>query len=278
MTLQELKNEIAALGFESELEEGGAFSFAVKRAVASIYTERGIHKSLHIYQRNPKPDFHYPVVNHVGGSAERFSLADGAYFFRASGKGAFSVTDRNGIREYEFNSNNSTVRGYVFGGGEIAFYGNLSYTVYDLCHFTELHSDNVDDLNFGGFTAYDLRKSAPDYLGPCDSARDESGKIIEGASICSGILSVPYSYNGEIVVKYRCTPVINTDSSADTVLDIDPECEHLLPLLVAAYVWLDDDEEKASYYMSLYREGMAALKLYSPRCINSEYEDVTRWA
>ena len=52
----------------------------------------------------------------------------------------------------------------------------------------------------------------------------------------------------------------------------------IVPLLAAAYVWLDDDAEKAQYYMSLYRDGMASLKLYSPRCVSTEYEDVTGWA
>ena len=278
MTLQELKNEIAALGFESELEDGGAFTFAVKRAIATIYTERGIHKTLRLYQRNPKPDFHIPTICHDGGSMNTYSLTGGAYFFRVSGNGYFTVTDRNGVREYEFNSNNSTVRGHVIGEGEISFCGNLCYTVYDFCHFTELFSEDLESICYGGFTEYDIRRAAPDYLGACDSARDSSGRIIEGASICSGILSVPYSYEGEIVLKYRCKPPVDMDKEDDQTIDIDPECEHLLPLLVASYVWLDDDEEKAKYYLTLYREGMAALKLYSPSCINSEYEDVTRWA
>ena len=278
MTLQELKNEIAALGFESDVEDSGAFTFAVKRAIATIYTERGIHKTLRIYQRNPKPAHHLPNLSHEGGKIDRISLTGGAYFFRVSGKGNFTVTDRISTREYEFNSNTSAVRGYISGEGEIAFFGDLCYTVYDFCHFTELFSDNLDDLNFGGTTEYDLRKIAPDFLGPCDGAKDPSGNNIKDSAICSGRLTVPYSYEGEIVIKYRCMPVIDKDTDPDRDLEIDPECVHLLPLLVASYVWLDDDEEKATYYMSLYREGMTALKLYSPRCVNNEYADVTRWA
>lgn len=278
MTLQDIKNEIIALGFESELEDTEAFNYAVRRAVATIYTERGIHKTLRIYQRNPKPDVHFSSILHEGGKTNVFTFPDGAYFFRVSGNGSFTVTDDSGTRESEFNSNNSIVRGYISGEGELTFCGDLSYTVYDLCHFSELFSDNIDELNYGGVTEYSIQKIAPDYLGPYDRARDSSGELIAGAEICSGTLSVPYSYEGEIVLKYRCKPPIKKDAEADRELDIDPECEHLLPLLAASYVWLDDDAEKAQYYMSLYRDGMAALKLYSPRCLNAEYENVTGWA
>ena len=278
MTLQELKNEIAALGFESGIEDTGSFTFAVRRAVATIYTERGIHKTLRIYQRNPKPDLYIPKLVHEAGDSDTLPLKGGAYFFRASGVGRFSVTDEGGASEYQFNSNNATARGYVRGEGELKLYGDLSYTVYDLCHFTELNSYNIADLNYGTFTEYKLDKIAPDYLGPYDVARNADGKIIDGCSICSGMLSVPYSYEGEIVIKYRCKPLIDKDTDPDTELGIDSECEHLVPLLAAAYVWLDDDAEKAAYYMSLYRDGMTALKLYSPRCINAKYDNVTGWA
>lgn len=278
MTLQELKNEIAALGFEGEIDDTRTFAFAVKRAIATIYTERGIHKTLRIYQRNPKPSFHISTLCHEGGEVNTFNFSGGAYFFRVSGVGSFTVVDRNGVHEYEFNSSSATVRGFIAGDGEISFYGNYCYTVYDLCHFDELISDKIEDVNYNGCCEYDIKKMASDYLGPADRPKDSSGAVIEGCKICSGTLTVPYSYEGEIVFTYRCRPPFDTDIDPECELDIDPECEHLLPILCAAYVWLDDDADKAQYYMSLYREGMAALKLYSPRCINAEYSDVTGWA
>ena len=64
----------------------------------------------------------------------------------------------------------------------------------------------------------------------------------------------------------------------DSEVDIPREIEHLVPLLTAAYVWLDDDEEKASYYMAIYRENLASLKLYSTSCKNNSYVDLTGWA
>jgi hypothetical protein len=60
-----------------------------------------------------------------------------------------------------------------------------------------------------------------------------------------------------------------------TVIDLDPELCTLLPLLVASYVWLEDEEEKASYYMNLYRERAADIerknRSYAPIKIKNIY-------
>ena len=63
-----------------------------------------------------------------------------------------------------------------------------------------------------------------------------------------------------------------------SALDIPSELEHLVALVTASYVWLDDDPEKAQYYMSLYREGMSALKIYTRRAVDTAFTDATGWA
>ena len=52
----------------------------------------------------------------------------------------------------------------------------------------------------------------------------------------------------------------DTEILKDAPLDIPSGAAHLLSLLVAAFIWLDDDAEKAQYYMALYRDGLAAYK------------------
>ena len=39
-----------------------------------------------------------------------------------------------------------------------------------------------------------------------------------------------------------------------------------------------DDPEKAQYYMSLYRDGMSGVKLYTRKNVDTKFNDVTRWA
>ena len=85
------------------------------------------------------------------------------------------------------------------------------------------------------------------------------------------------NYDGEVTVLYKRTPQTLTND-IDQIIDIPDEYQHLLALLTAAYIWLDDDPTKAQYYMSLYREGMLAIRLYSRNPSNCEYHDVTGWA
>ena len=89
---------------------------------------------------------------------------------------------------------------------------------------------------------------------------------------------LPYGYIGEAVIRYRRSAPEVSINAPDRELDIPGELETLVPLLAAAYVWLDDDADKAQYYMSLYREGMSAVKLYTRGGVNTEFCDATGWA
>lgn len=278
MTLQDIKNEIAALGFENDLSIDGAFIFSLRRALMTAYSERGIHKNLRIYQRTPTPDFHVEQTFHSAKETLRFDFDGGAYLFHTVGVGTYTVTDKSGSKTVDFYSDKATHKGFINEKGSISFTGDFCYTVYDLCHFKEILSDDEGDIFYARCKEYDLRDYAPDFLGICDDVRGADGSVIDGASVCAGILSVPYRYNGEIIIKYRCAPPEVSADSIDSHLDIDPEIAHLIPLLASSYIWLDDDAEKAQYYMTLYRNGMASLKMYSTRCLNPKYEDVTRWA
>jgi hypothetical protein len=50
-----------------------------------------------------------------------------------------------------------------------------------------------------------------------------------------------------------------------------------MPLLVASYVWLDDEPAKASYYLSLYREQEALIKAEEKRLNPITIKNVNGW-
>ena len=56
--------------------------------------------------------------------------------------------------------------------------------------------------------------------------------------------------------EHRPTAIENTGATTEDTqeLDLDEELCSLMPLLVAAYVWIEDEPEKSEYYMGLYRE------------------------
>ena len=278
MTLEDIKNEVAALGFERELATDAPFVFAVRRALMFAYAERGVHKSARLFQRMPMPEIRIKRTDHDGSGEERFTLPEGVYAFSTAGTGYFTVSDENGTKTVRFDANLAHHTGNVVGDGVITFGGEYSYTVYELCHFKERLSPGVSTLCYGNFCEYDLEELTGDFLGAADVARDERGKMIPNAVICSGKLRVPYTYVGEIRLKYKCTPPEVSADAPGAELAIDAELVHLIPLLTASFVWLDDDAEKARYYASLYRDGMAALKLYNQRCVCADYTDVTGWA
>ena len=72
------------------------------------------------------------------------------------------------------------------------------------------------------------------------------------------VILLPYHARGLYKIAYKRKPAVleYTDDPLEdqTKVDLDEELCALLPMLVAAYVWTDDEPEKAQYYLTLYRE------------------------
>ncbi len=70
--------------------------------------------------------------------------------------------------------------------------------------------------------------------------------------------------SGEVSIPYqRCVRRLTADD-AEREVDVAPELAGVLPLYTAAYVWLDDEPERAAYYMNLCREeaGLALREMH----------------
>lgn len=83
------------------------------------------------------------------------------------------------------------------------------------------------------------RRAYNDVYYPFNNYTLEQNKIISMDASLIGTFSFYYT---------QAIPHITTSTPDDYELPIDPEVEPLLPLLVAYYVWLDDDERKAVMY------------------------------
>lgn len=278
MTLNDLKNEIAVLGFDKGLSLDSSLTLAVQRALRFAYAERGTHKNGVLYQRNPLPDFYCDKVNYTPGVQCAFEMNGGTYSLTVSGTGEFTVTDQSRVRTFPFSTQRTRFSGFISGKGKIEFSGKFSYTVYGICHFPEVFSNSTDGVAYTRLKEYKLTEYFPDYAALVDIVRDKDGKAINDASVCSDRLLLPYEYVGEVNVRYRVAAPDVSGLGPDDEIKIDRELIHLIPLLAASYVWLEDDADKAQYYMSLYRDGMAALKVYDTRCLDTAYTDTTGWA
>lgn len=279
MTLNDIRRETAALGFEGDVPDDNIFLFAASRALCEIYTTRAHHDEVRFFKNPPPRGRTAPKISHTGGVDITFEVPRGAYSFSVCGAGYFSVTgEGESTRSETFDTSGAHFCGVLRTGGRITFSGEYSYTVYSLSLYPDFFPRDISEIPSGNAREYDLCKLAPDYLSVAAPPTDGRGAPIPDYEICCERLRLPESYSGEIRLTYRKAPPHLSLSAPDEPLHIARESEHLIPLLTAAYIWLDDDEEKATYYMSLYKEGMATLKVYDTRCQSARVTDTSGWA
>ncbi len=277
MTYNEIRAEVLALGFETEIENEERLKLATRRALNLIFTERPLYKTLELYKSPNVPILKLQDFSHKGGVVDTIEFSAKSFSFTPHGKGSYRITDENGVTTEDF-VGEDVVRGFLHGSGKIEFLGDYFYTVSGLAFYDELYGESVADIpTASDFKEYDIKRHAPDFLCSVSSPEDRDGNLIKNSEITGGILKIPSEYSGVIRLTYKASaPLLSNDGEQEITL---PEgCSHLVPLLTAAYFWLDDDAEKAEYYMSLYREAMIAVKLYTRAELNNTYTVPDNWA
>lgn len=275
MTLNDIKREICSLGFERQIASDDTLLFAVRRALMCAYTERGVYGTVSLHQHLCRPDFVCLDLLY-SDTPLSYSFDKGAYYAVVSGEGQMVVEDGSGTEVIPFSSPEARMTGVRHTPFTVTFRGDYCYTVSTLLHFPTT-SARVDSYATAPSKEYELREAVPDFLGAAAVPTDSHGRPIEGCAVVSGTLSLPSDYVGEVRIRYRKAPPEISLGNADRELGIEPELEHLIPLLAAAYYWLDDDGQKAQQYMTQYRNMMSALKLYSAQIVDDGYRDVTGW-
>lgn len=146
--------------------------------------------------------------------------------------------------------------------------------------FTELAPTSVlkikiDEKNEKSF---DIRSKASDVMFITSAPMDYSGCIIKGAHTDGYLITLPDDFSGDAFIHYKPAAKKVSIDNVEEEIDVPEYASHLLPLLTSFFVFLDDDSEKAEYYMSLYRsEVLKILRTYS-LSRNNTYSDVTGWA
>ena len=277
MTLNQIREEIGVLGFESVREVDDSFVFALRRALSTAYTERAVIKEHTLLSYQTDPDLYIKTVVHEPKDRICYLTREGTYAFYVTGTGEFELCSDKGSRTTTF----SEPYGRLYYGrceeGELRFLGEGRYVI------TSLTMRFGRGAEHGEFAVYSDKREirladAIKDIGSVIRLTDGSGGMIRGAYARGDILTLPSSYKGEVRVVYRAAPPAVSQDSPDLPIDICRELVHLIPLLTAAYFWLDDDAEKSGYYLSLYREGMNDLKRTSSRTADNEYTDPRGWS
>lgn len=277
MTYNDLCEEVKALGFEDELESSTRTFFAANRALRAIYTERPVYDTLTIYRADVQPYIRIDRIDHKGGEGDTLSFTARAYSFKSSGNGEFVINDTGGERTVSFSGNGTLHKGFLYGEGRISFIGEYAFSIFDIALFDDILSESVEDIpTVDGTIKYNAEKLVNNFLSFASLPTDETGSVIRGSSTLGSSIYIPYGFSGRINAIYKVCPRLSEDPLEE--IPIPTGCDHLLPLLTAAYVWLDDDEEKSRYYMSLYREGLNAAKYYDRASFNATYNETNGWA
>ena len=279
MTLNDLKEEISALGFEREIELDKSLIFAIKRALNTVYTERGVYDRLSIEHHPVLPTLICKKLTHNPKNTESFDINGRAYSFTVCGCGSFSIEENGKIQAHSFNSPRHLFRGFINGKAKLCFEGGFTFEVLNIAVFESVKNEKEDDLfPYGEPFEYKIDEYSKNFHSFVSLPRDEYGRVISGASLSGNKMLIPWDYRGKINLSYKVAPPKISIDGCDDEIPISREIEHLIPLLSAAYFWVDDSPEKAEYYLALYRDALRLVKLHSTRALGGGYEDVTGWA
>ncbi len=279
MTLDQLFEEVSALGFDDAAEYDDGFLFFARRAIRQINAEWAEERVARILLPSPKISFTLDRYVHRGGEVH-FELSGAALSFTVCGKGGFTLLDGRGSEiTANFDTPHGEYREFLYGGGRLTFFGEYAFSALGITAYETLVSDEKANIPISsGFETVCISAHVRDFGGITAPVTDSRGRTIDGAAVSGDTLTLPCGSPRDVIIRYQRAPILPTMDDGDREIDIPKRCEGMLPLLTAAYLWLDDDPEKAEYYMALYREESERTRRFMPMSISASYGDVTGWA
>ena len=278
MTYNDLCAEVAALGFEDAIEKRESLLFSARRALGLLFTERPLYKSVAFYHNPLSPCQTYNDFSHDGGKPVRISFNAKSFSFKTAGVGSYLIVDEAGTRSFDFACDETDHRGFLHGEGYIEFSGGYFYSVYNIAFFNKILGPLTALIpTLSSVQEYEARDIVGDFMAFSSLPMGNEGSPIKGAKVCGSKITLPSEYIGRVILNYKAAPQ-KLSGEADELIILPSGTEHLIALLVAAYVWLDEDAEKAQYYMSLYKDALAAVRFYDRSVINNDYHESLGWA
>lgn len=287
MTVSQLYNSVAQLGFSNSLEEDSRFVFAANRALLQVNSIRPATRA-YVINHKPMPNLiKNATFKPIEKTDELCFYANDAksYFFEADGIGALYIerfdNESNGwvkIGVHEFSSAKTFVayKGFIKDGSDFVsgqirmrFTGDYYYSVKCVAMYKYIYSGKVEDIPaYEPFTRYDISALASDFLGlstPLMVETEGVSYVNQGYTVENGrVILLPYENGGVFKVIYNKKPQgierVESLSEDETPIDLDEDLSALLPLLVAAYIWIEDEPDKAQYYMTLYNESAVNIE------------------
>lgn len=299
MTVKELYEQTAQLGFEDSLENIDRFYQAANRAILQV---NSLRPAVNSYIINHRPleneiveDTFCPVDKKEDICFEAQDVK--AYYFEADGNGTAIIERvlKNGsvvlVSKVELVSNRQfkPYKGLIkdaAGTVRIRFTGDYIFSVKNVAMYKYLLSANAEDIPpYTPYTRYDMSRLVNDFVALNEAPAMLNGErlymsqdiLMEGESC----ILVPRSTKGIIKVTYKkalkALEFINKPDEDVTKIDLDEELCSLLPPLVASFVWAEDEPNLANYYMNIYREWANRIEAQKIDYSNATMKNYNGW-
>lgn len=291
MTYAELKASTALLGFTDTLDElsdtaEASFRAALGRAAVQVDALRprtGTVFLTHAPAVNLTDEPHFPLTP---GAPRTVSHPDAvAYWFEGRGTGTCEVTAGDGSTRHiawDAPETPAPFWGIVSGGVTLVFTGGAGGSVENLGIYDGAGGVPIPHGG-GAYVRYPLRDRAADFRAlaePPARWRDGAYETLTDGYETDGegnlylARSLPGSYR---VHYFRAVPEIGEDFPEGRELPFDRDQAELLPLLIAYYLLLDEEPDKAAEYLNLYREGAVLVRRGAGAAAPAAYRSVNGW-
>ena len=265
LTYENIKQDVLSLGFTETLEDETHFVLALNRAQSLLATEFPKTKTLLLARAYQKPIAVYDTLygNTVSlKKGERIAflyyLFDGAIFF---GERKLPLTEGRGSYCYV-----AEEEGVLNTEGDAQLYAIAVYkedTPLTLC-----------EVNLP-YAEYDISRYDRDVRRLCSLPTTVEGDTILGATSEGNIIRLPREYQGIFLVRYEVSPTKISQRTKE--IEMEESLFPLFSLLVCSYLWLDDEPERAQYYMGLYREARERMRMLKKSYTETIHTDVLGW-
>lgn len=281
LTFGTLKEQIRDLGFEqddtiAEDEYRKIILSSCNRAIALINSTLKPIVDKYTISRYPLENVVsspygglFDIVPYIG-NALTFSGTAKAYYFECDGNGTATIVDADGTRTVTMVANGifTPYRGFLNGNSTITFSGNFAYNVRNVAMYKILTSANVIDIPaYTQNVRYDISEltkvgGKPVFMDFLDSQSVLEGNFSDNNSYSkindyhiegNSTIVLKYDDIGQLTVWFKKRPSELTSDTPDTFeIELHYIVQPLVCLLASHYIWLDDEERKATLYWNEY--------------------------
>ncbi len=288
MKVKELYNAVALLGFEHEIDEEDTFYPALNTALHDIFRMAPTKRRALLA--------HYPPDTLVADT-EKVLYSNGvlsykvegakAYYIEISGKGVITLDNGGESSDEPFDKTYGyqVKRGFCRKkDGDFPAETVITIKAETLCKiraiaiYGEIATLQTEDIPaLEKYIVYDLDRIFPDFSMLVAQPKWNEGNTLTDFYSDGKRLSIPRADRGDILIEY--TPKIYEYTIDDENKEIDIPDEYIgaLKLLIASYVWLDDNASRAQYYKGLYNEEIALISAKHRDLNPVKYESVNNW-